>query len=39
MRNTRREVIVNKSLEIRLAELFTNPEIFTVKKREEDDAY
>lgn len=39
VRNTRREVIVNKSLEIRLAELFTNPESslrVTVKKREEN---
>ena len=42
MRNTRREVIINKSFEVRLAELFTNPESslrVTVKKRKEDDAY
>ena len=42
VRNTRREVIINKSFEVRLAELFTNPESslrVTVKKREKDDAY
>lgn|GEM_PF-2541439 len=42
LRNTRRGVIVNKSFDIRLAELFTNPESslrVTVKKREKDDAY